>query len=107
MTFFVIGKKHNKITQAQNNEHIEDHICQVGRMWDKVQAQGSKRKQVFMADAYRLNCAEFGPDGMVSTKFTVYFSFYQILRQAFVKKLEIVTTNVGADVLPVAAMEVW
>ena len=59
-----------------------------------------------MADAYRLNCAEFGPDLMASTKFTVYFSFYQTFTQAFIKNLEIVTTNVGADAIPVAAMEV-
>ena len=43
---FLIGKKHNKITQAQNNEHIVDHIRQVGRMWEKVQAQGGKRKNI-------------------------------------------------------------
>ena len=104
--FFVIGKKHNKITQAQNNEHIVDHIRQVGRMWEKVQAQGGKRKNVVMADAYRLNCAEFGPEDMGSTKFTVYFSFYQTLTQAFMKNLEIITTNVGADVMPVSAIEV-
>ena len=67
-------------------------------MWEKVQAQGGKRKQVVMADAYRLNCAEFGPDDMGSTKFTVYFSFYQTLTQAFVKNLEIITTNVGGTV---------
>ena len=72
MIFFVIGKKHNKITQAQNNEHIVDHIRQVGRMWEKVQAQGGKRKNVVMADAYRLNCAEFGPEDMGSTKFSVF-----------------------------------
>ena len=51
-------KKHNKITQAQNNEHIIDCICQVGRMWEKVNALGGKRKKVIMLDAYRLNCAE-------------------------------------------------
>ena len=100
--FSVIGKKHNKITQAQNNEHIVDHIRQVGRMWEKVQAQAGKRKQVVMADAYRLNCAEFGPEDMGSTKFTVHFSFYQTLT----KNLEVITTNVGADVMPVTAMEV-
>ena len=59
-----------------------------------------------MADAYRLNCAEFGPEDMGSTKFTVYFSFYQTLTQAFMKNLEIITFNVGADVMPVSAMEV-
>ena len=55
-----------------------------------------------MADAYRLNCAEFGPEDMGSTKFTVHFSFYQTLT----KNLEVITTNVGADVMPVTAMEV-
>ena len=59
-----------------------------------------------MGDAYRLNCAEFGPEDMGSTKFTVYFSFYQTLMQAFIKNLEATTTNVGADVMPVTAMEV-
>ena len=34
--FFVIGKKHNKVTQAQNNEHITDQIKQVLKMWEKV-----------------------------------------------------------------------
>ena len=27
--FFVIGKKHNKVTYFQNNEHVIDHIRQV------------------------------------------------------------------------------
>ena len=50
-----------------------------------------------MAEAYRLNCTEFGPDDMGSTKFTVYFSFYLTFTRAFMKNLEIVATNVGAD----------
>jgi len=36
----------------------------------------------------------------------VYFSFYQTLIQAFMKNLKILTTNVGADVMPVSAIEV-
>ena len=104
--FFVIGKKHNKITQAQNNEHIIDCIRQVGRMWEKVNALGGKRKKVVMSDAYRLNCAEFGAEDMKSTKFTVHFSFFQTFTSNFLKHLEAITREVGADVMPVSAMEV-
>ena len=34
--FFVAGKKHNKVTQAQNNEHITDFIKQVGTIWERL-----------------------------------------------------------------------
>ena len=67
--FFVIGKKHNKITQAQNNEHIIDYIRQVGRMWEKVNLIGG------MSDAYKRNCAELGAEDMKSTKVTAHFHF--------------------------------
>ena len=60
----VIGKKHNKVTQAQNNEHIIDQIKQVRKMWEKVKLMGGKRKNIVMADAYRLKCAEFGQEDM-------------------------------------------
>ena len=86
--FFVIGKKHNKITQAQNNEHIIDCIHQVGRMWEKVNALGGKWKKVVMSDAYRLNCAEFGAEDMKSTKLTLNFSFFQTFTSNFLKHLE-------------------
>ena len=103
--FFVIGKKHNKVTQAQNNEHITDFMKQVGTMWEKVTVLGGKRSRVVMSDAYRLNCSEFGPDDMGPTKFASYFSFYQTFTQKFKTQLEVVTREVGADVMPSTAME--
>ena len=104
--FFVIGKKHNKVTQAQNNEHIIDQIKQVRKMWEKVKLMGGKRKQIVMADAFRLNCAEFGPEDMGATKFASYFAFYQTLSNDFMTSLENVTRKLGADPMPFKAIEV-
>ena len=59
-----------------------------------------------MPDAYRLNCAEFGARDMKSAKFTVHFSFYQTSTSHFLKKSEVITTAVGADVMSVSAMEI-
>ena len=75
-------------------------------MWEKVKLMGGKRKTVVMFVAYRLICAEFGPEDMKSTKFTVYFSFYQTFTSDFIKNLEVVSRDLGADVMPVSAMEV-
>ena len=59
-----------------------------------------------MSDAYRLNCSEFGADDMGQTKFASYFSFYQTFSAKFKTQLEVVTREVGADVMPFTAMEV-
>ena len=47
-------------------------------MWEKVKLMGGKRKNIVMADAYRLNCAEFGPEDMGQQSFPVIFLFIRV-----------------------------
>ena len=76
--FFVIGKQHNKVTQTQNNEHMINQIKQVQKMWEKVKLMGGKRKSIVMADAYRLNCAEFGPENIGQQSLPVILFFIRV-----------------------------
>ena len=64
--FYIIGKKHNKITQAQNDEKLIDFINQAKTMWDRVQVLGGKHKQPTSADALKLNICikEFGEEDL-------------------------------------------
>ena len=75
-------------------------------MWEKVKLIGGKRKNIVMADAYRLNCAEFGLEDMGATKFASYFNFYQSLSNDFTASLEKITRKLGTDPMPFKAMEV-
>ena len=43
--FYIIGKKHNKIAQAQNDEKLVDFKNQAKTLWDRVQVLGGKRKK--------------------------------------------------------------
>ena len=103
---FLIGKKHNKITQAQNDEKIVDYIKQVETIWKQAQQLGGIRKKITQADAYRLNVASFGAEDMKSTKFNVYFNISTTLTRAFLLKLETYTVETGADIMPFNALEV-
>ena len=57
--FYNIGKKHNKITQAQDGEKLVDYINQAKTMWERVQVLGGKRKKPSSAHALRLNIEVF------------------------------------------------
>ena len=101
----MIGKKHNKISQAHNEEKIVDLIRQVSTMWERVQETGGKRKKASMADAFRLNCIEFGDADMKATKFGVYFNFATLFSPQFLKKLETATIESGVDLIPFNSLE--
>ena len=86
--FYIIGKKHNKITQAQNDEKLIDYINQAKTMWERVQLLEGKRKKPTSADALRLNMEEFGEEDMKHTKFNAYFNFATVFAPSFLKKLD-------------------
>ena len=61
-------QKHNKITQAQNDEKLIDYINQAKTMWERVQLLGGKRKKPTSADALRLIMEKFGEEDTVNGK---------------------------------------
>ena len=88
--FYVIGKKHNKIKQAQNDDKVVDVIRQTRKM-SKAAALKPKGKKVSPVDAFKQNCAEFGDDDMGTTKFCAYHNFAQHFSPIFLQKLTAAT----------------
>ena len=103
--FYVIGKKHNKITQAQNDDKIVDIIRQTRKMTEKAAALKPKGKKVTQVDAFKQNCAEFKDDDMGTTKFCAYYNFAQHFSPIFLQKLTTATEATGQDIIPFNGLE--
>ena len=58
-----------------------------------------------MADAFCLNCIEFGDADMKATKLGVYFNFATLFSPQFLKKLETATIESGVNLIPFNSLE--